>query len=118
MIYSHKIRLNPTEEQAEFFRRSCGVARFAYNWGLARWIEAYEAGGKPSANALKKEFNAIKGEQFPWVREVSGRCTEWGFARLGRAFQGFFRRVAAGGEAPGYPRFKSRHEPQQSFTDD
>ncbi len=115
MIYSHKIRLNPTPAQADFFTRSTDAARFAYNWGLARWIEVYEAGGKPSANGLKREFNAVKLEQFPWVLEVSSRCTEWGFARLGRAFQGFFRRVTAGGEPPGYPRFKSRHEPRQSF---
>ena len=36
---SHMIRLNPTPEQAIYFRKACGVARHAYNWALARWKE-------------------------------------------------------------------------------
>ena len=34
MIKSHKIKLNPTQAQMIFFKKSCGVARFAYNWAL------------------------------------------------------------------------------------
>jgi len=62
MIRAHKIRLNPTPEQAHFFECCAGVARFVYNWGLEQWKAQYEAGGKPSALELKKQFNAIKGE--------------------------------------------------------
>jgi len=40
---SHRIRLDPNNVQAGYFNRSAGVARFAYNWGLARWKELYEA---------------------------------------------------------------------------
>ena len=115
MILAHKTRLNPTPEQEAYFRRACGTVRFAYNWGLARWIELYEAGERPSALSLKREFNALKHEQFPWVSEVSGRCTEYGFTCLGRAFQNFVRRVKNGEKKPGYPRFKSRRNPHQSF---
>jgi putative transposase len=38
----HKIKLDPTQEQADSiisFARACGVARFAYNWALAAWKE-------------------------------------------------------------------------------
>lgn len=114
MILSHKIRLNPTAEQEDYFCKAVGTVRFAYNWGLAEWQRQYEAGERPSANALKKQFNAIKHEQFPWVSEVDSRCTEYGFARLGKAFANFFRRVK-NGEKPGYPKFKSRRSPYQSF---
>jgi putative transposase len=114
MILAHKTRLNPTPEQEEYFRKAVGTVRFAFNWGLARWQELHEAGERPSALALKKEFNGIKDEQFPWVREVAGRCTEYGFTRLGIAFNNFFRRVK-NGEAPGYPKFKSRKNLYQSF---
>ena len=114
LILAHKTRLNPTPEQAEYFRKAVGTVRFAFNWGLARWQELYEAGERPSALALKKEFNAIKGEQFPWVREVAGRCTEYGFTRLSAAFSNFFRRIK-NSETPGYPKFKSRKNPYQSF---
>ena len=115
MTISHKIQLNPTAEQEAYFRRACGTVRFAYNWGLARWKELYEAGEKPTAFSLKREFNAIKGEQFPWTAEVSGRCTEYGFTCLGRAFANFFRRVKGGEKEAGYPRFKSKRDAHQSF---
>jgi len=32
MNRSRVIRLNPTPEQALYFRKACGVARHAYNW--------------------------------------------------------------------------------------
>ena len=114
MILAHKTRLNPTPEQEEYFRKAVGTVRFAYNWGLARWKELYEAGERPSWAALDKEFNAIKASEFPWVRGVSGLCPTYGFRRLGAAFSNFFRRVKSG-EKTGYPRFKSRKNPYQSF---
>ncbi len=65
MIKTHRIRLHPMAEQDLYFRKACGTRRFVFNWGLAEWKRQYEAGEKPSALALKKQFNAIKGEQFP-----------------------------------------------------
>ena len=114
MILAHKTRLNPTPEQEEYFRKAVGTVRFAFNWGLARWQELYEAGERPSSHALNKEFTAIKREQFPWTQDVSVWCITYGFRRLDYAFRNFFRRVE-NGETPGYPKFKSRKNPRQSF---
>jgi transposase len=36
MIRAHKIRLNPTPEQANYFARAAGVTRFVWNWAQAR----------------------------------------------------------------------------------
>jgi putative transposase len=44
MIRVHKVRLYPNNQQATLFAKSCGVARFAYNWALAEWKRQYEAG--------------------------------------------------------------------------
>jgi len=41
MITAHKIRLEPNNKQADYFARAAGTARFAYNWGLARWEDEY-----------------------------------------------------------------------------
>jgi len=54
MIKAHKIRLNLTPEQAQYFTKAAGTARFCFNWALAEWKQHYEAGGKPNAKALKK----------------------------------------------------------------
>ncbi len=53
MIKAHKIRLHPTSEQANYFTRAAGTARFVFNGALAEWKAQYEAGGKPNATALK-----------------------------------------------------------------
>ena len=62
MIKAHKIRLNPTPEQATYFAKAAGTARFCFNWARAEWQKQFEAGGKPSALALRTQFNEIKKE--------------------------------------------------------
>lgn len=103
----HKIRLNPTTEQELYFRRACGVARFAYNWALAQWKAEYEAGGKPSEMALRKKLNSTKAAEFPWMAEVTKCAPQQAIKNVGTAFQHFFRRCKTGGK-PGYPRFKKK----------
>ena len=75
MHLTHKIALCPTPEQADYFRRACGTARFVWNWALAEWNKLYKAGHKPSAMALKKQFNAIKYIKYPWIQEVDFSLT-------------------------------------------
>ena len=87
---AHKIRLNPTPEQAEFFRRCAGVSRFVYNHGLAEWQRLYDDGVNPNALQLKKDFNAIKREEYPFVTEVPKDVAEGAFSNLGKAFKNFF----------------------------
>jgi putative transposase len=107
MIRVHKIRLYPNNEQATLFAKSCGVARFAYNWALAEWMRQYKAGEKPSEVRLRKQLNAIKGEQFPWMGEVSKNAPQQAVKNLGRAFQNTFLRLKKGAK-PGFPRFKRK----------
>ena len=103
----HKIKLDPTQEQAIYFARACGVARFAFNWALAEWKTEYEAGGQPNEAALRKRLNAIKATEFPWMSEVTKVAPQNAIKNVGVAFQNFFRRVKQGGK-PGYPRFKRK----------
>ncbi len=118
VMRGHKIRLNPTPEQEEYLLKACGVARFVFNWGLEQWQKQYEAGGKPSAYALKKQFNAIRREQFPWTYEVTKNAVDTGFLNLDAAFKNFFRRVKNGAKKVGYPRYKSRKRSRLSFRMD
>jgi len=73
MIRAHKILLEPNNIQATYFAKACGVARFAYNWALAKAKEQYEQDNDAKFNesALRKELNSIKREQFPWMLEVT-----------------------------------------------
>ena len=61
MLRAHKIRLNPTSEQALYFRKAAGTARFVYNWGLREIKSALNEGRKvESALDLKARFNIRK----------------------------------------------------------
>ena len=102
MIVAHKIRIYPNKQQEILLRKSCGCARFAYNWALAKWNEEYQSGNKPNYLKLKKEFNTIKKEQFPFVTEVTKCASETAFINLGRAFNNFFHKLSK------YPQFKKK----------
>jgi len=114
MIRAHKIRLNPTPEQAVYFAKAVGTRRFAFNWGLAEWTRQHENGETPSANALKKQFNGIKRTLFPWVYEVTKCAVEGAFANLGDAFSNFFEGLKSGRKV-GYPKFKAKKRSNESF---
>jgi putative transposase len=47
MQLTHKIALQPSPTQTEYFLRAAGTARFVWNWGLAKWNELYVLGKKP-----------------------------------------------------------------------
>jgi putative transposase len=114
MIKAHKIRLHPTPEQANYFARAAGTARFTFNGALAEWKRHYEAGGKPSALALRTQFNEIKKEQFPWVYGVTKCAVEGAFMDVAAAFKNFFEGRKAGRKT-GFPKFKTKRRSRQSF---
>jgi putative transposase len=109
MIRAHKIRLQTTPEQANYFARAAGTSRFVWNWALAEWNRQYEAGGKPTAFKLKKQFNEIRREQYPWTWEVTKNASDQPFLDLGKAFTAFFAGRAR------RPRFKSKKRGKASF---
>jgi len=114
MIRAHKIRLNPTPEQANYFARAAGTSRFVWNWALAEWNRQYAAGEKPTAFKLKKQFNAIRREHFPWTWEVTKNASDQPFLDLGKAFRAFFEGLK-NGKRKGRPRFKSKKRSKASF---
>ena len=104
MILAHKIALDPTVKQRIAFAKACGVARFTWNWALAEWVKQYKAGKKPSAFALKTQWNKTKKKKFPWVYESPKDANQQPFTNLGNAFHRFFTKTA------GHPVFKKKGE--------
>lgn len=114
MIKAHKIRLHPTTEQATYFAKAAGTARFCFNWAIAEWKRQYEVGEKPSALKLRTQFHAIRREQFAWSYDVTKCAIEGAFMDAGAAFKNFFEGRKAGRKT-GYPKFKSKKRSRQSF---
>ena len=102
MLLAHKIALDPNAAQRLYFARAAGTARFAYNWALAEWQKQYKAGGEPNEMALRRQLNAIKREQFPWMYDVTSRAPMEAIIDLGTSFRAFFEKRGK------YPCFKKK----------
>src|SRR5437667_413936 len=95
--------------KSNYFARAAGVARFVWNWALAEWDRQYQAGENPTAFKLKKQFNEIRREQFPWTWEVTKNASDQPFLDLSKAFAAFFEGRAR------RPRFKRKKRSKASF---
>ena len=102
MKRSQKIRIYSNNKQGTFLRRSCGCARLAYNYCLAKWSEDYKNGIKHNYYTIKKHFNSIKRELFPFVYEVSKWGLEAAIKDLDKAFRNFYEKRAK------YPKFHKK----------
>jgi len=121
---AHKIRLNPTPEQEQYFRQAAGNARFAWNWAVSILRHAQkEQTTLPLVGALKTQFNRSKREQFPFVMNTIKCAPEGAFANLNRALRNYFNDIKKrkngkrrkDGKRVGFPTFKSRKRGYGSF---
>ncbi|MCC5610895.1 transposase [Nostoc sp. CHAB 5834] len=116
MLRAHKIRLDPNLAQANHFARACGTARFAWNWALSEWQRQYEAHladpsfPKPSEGALRRQLNAIKREQFPWMLEVTKCAPQEAIRALGVAYKNWWASLSGKRKGPKVkaPTFKKK----------
>ena len=102
MIFAHKIALDLTGAQETYCKQAAGTARLTYNWGLAHWQMQYRNGEKPTAATLKKQWNAVKYERYPWLDAIHRDAHAQPFTNLNTAFQKFFKHEAE------YPTFKKK----------
>lgn len=118
MLRAHKIRLNPNAEQARHLAQACGVARFAWNWALAEWQRQYAASQadpslpRPNEAALRRQLNAIKREQFPWMLEVTKSAPQEAIRALGTAYRNWFASLSGKRKGPKVraPAFKKKFQ--------
>ena len=121
ILRAYKTELDPTCKQVEKLLQHAGCARWAYNWGLRKKIEAFKLTGKsPTAIDLHRELNLLKKlppEEggVPWMYESSKCAPQEALRNLDSAYKSFFRRCKNGEKKKGFPRFKSRKNGVGSF---
>ncbi|MFY9132123.1 MAG: IS200/IS605 family element RNA-guided endonuclease TnpB [Candidatus Methanoculleus thermohydrogenotrophicum] len=109
MLQAYKYRMYPSREQVTLLMQHIHACRFVYNHSLEQKIRAYEQEGrKLSCYDLNKQLPALK-EEYPWLKEVNSQSLQNANKNLDNAFTRFFR------EKKGFPRFKSKKNPVQSF---
>jgi putative transposase len=98
-----RFELDPNREARIALAKHVGAARFAYNWGLARCLEAQARGEQiPSAVDLHKDWNEWKRKHAPWWVEVSKCAPQEAFRDLERAVRNWREGRA------NFPRFKRK----------
>lgn len=103
---AYKYRIYPNKEQKEKFVKTFGCVRFIYNKMLFDKIDHY----KKTKENLKITPAKYK-KDFAFLKEVDSLALANAGINLERAYKNFFRdkKVA-------YPKFKSKHKNQNSYT--
>jgi putative transposase len=108
-------RLYPGRHQTTLLRDTLELCRWVYNETLATRKNAWEQERKSlSLYATNKLLTGWK-QARPELARVHSQVLQNVQERVDLAFKAFYRRVKAGGEKPGYPRFKG-HGRYDSFT--
>ena len=127
MLEAVRVALDPTPRQERLLESHAGVARFAYNVGLAHVKAMIERHEKPewSHYALRRWWNENKdgltvnvdtGE--PWWRENSKEAYNAGLESLADALSNWSksRKGLRKGRKVGFPRFKSKDKAMPRFA--
>ncbi len=108
-------RLYPTKAQATAMRRTLNECRWLYNHLLEERKTAWEERQESlSYYDQSKALPPLKAERES-LSTVNAQVLQNVAVRLDLAMQAFFRRVKAGEERVGYPRFRGEHR-YDSFT--
>jgi putative transposase len=109
MMKAFKFRLYPTTNQISELNQHIGSCRFVYNWALDQKIKTYEQTGKSiSRFDLNKLIPVLKLSN-EWLGNVNSQSLQGMTKQVESAFTRFFR------EKNGFPKFKSKKNPIQSF---
>ena len=110
-----KYRLQPSRSQRTKLIQTLELCRWLYNETLAIRKHTWEQDRKTlSLYDTHKLLTRWKREH-PELKDVHSQVLQNVQERVDLAFKAFFRRVKAGGEKPGYPRFRG-HGWYDSFT--
>ena len=106
---SLKIRLELNNKQTTLARKHAGVARYAYNWGLAICKKSYDERivdipyKRPSGYDLCKQWVAEVKSEHKWLYETSKVCQQHALINLDSAYKRAFKVKGSG-----FPKFKKK----------
>ena len=105
----YKFRIYPTKEQATLINKTIGCTRYVYNHFLDARIKVFEAERKTmNYNACSSGLTQLK-KQIEWLQEVDSMALQQSLKDLDKAYQKFFK------EKRGFPNFKGKKNPKQSY---
>lgn len=110
MHRAYKFRLYPNKEQAALINKTIGCSRFVFNHFLAKRKDAYEQEKKTlHYHECSAMLTQLK-KEIVWLKEVDSTALQSTLKDLDSSYKKFFK------EKKGYPKFKSKKNPKQSYT--
>ena len=106
MNRAYKFRIYPNKEQENLLSRTFGCCRLVYNVMLSDKKKAYQETGK-----MLKNTPAMYKKEYPFLKEVDSLALANVQLHLEQAYRNFFRNPSTG-----FPKFKSKHKSQNSYT--
>ena len=110
-LKAYKFRIYPSDEQKIFFSKTFGCVRLVYNLMLNDRIKAYEESKGNPDKKLKYPTPAKYKKEYEFLKEVDSLALANAQMNLDKAYKNFFRNKSVG-----FPRFKSKKNPVQSYT--
>ena len=115
ILRAYKYRIYPNKEQSILINKTIGCSRFVYNHYLNKRIELYKEENKTmNYYACANDLTSLK-KEYEWLQEVDSISLQQTLKDLDHTYQNFFRRVKKGEKEVGFPRFKSKKNPKQSY---
>jgi putative transposase len=114
MLRATKVRIYPTEEQAEFLIAQFGAVRFAYNKALHLKSHMYRKHGvtlNPKKDIKPLLAVAKKSRKYHWLKQYDSIALQQSVINLHQAFDNFFNPKLKAK----YPQFKRKHGKQSSY---
>ena len=116
MLLAFKTQLKVNRQQREMLAKHAGVARYAWNWGLAFVQETLLDDdihwsfkqGDIVASQLHKILNHCVKPKNPWFYEVSKCAPQQSLRDLGRALSDYAKGKKIRGKKVGFPKFKKK----------
>ncbi len=117
MHRTHKIRLNPTPEQQNYFLRACGVARLVFNYMLSQYKETKAEKQKFDWKKAKIAFNALKYILYPFISDVTKCAAEGAISDCRQAVNTYYKTKQKNPKSKvRFPGFRSRRKAIGSFV--
>ncbi|WP_188014117.1 RNA-guided endonuclease InsQ/TnpB family protein [Photobacterium damselae] len=114
MLRATKVRIYPTQEQADFLIAQFGAVRFAYNKALHLKSHIYRKHGvklNPKKDIKPLLSVAKKSRKYHWLKQYDSIALQQSVINLHQAFDNFFNPKLKAK----YPQFKRRYGKQSSY---
>lgn len=112
MYRATKVRIYPTQEQAELLEKQFGAVRFVYNKALhirTQWYKRYGVSLSNIKHIQPLLPIAKKSRRYGWIKQADSNALQVALQNLDQAFKNFFDKRAK------YPKFKRKHGAQSSY---